>query len=52
MFAHLLPNTRGVLAVSTAFLIPKIIITEAILGYLGLGLQPSTDLTNRWRPSR
>jgi oligopeptide transport system permease protein len=43
MRRHLLPNTVGVLVVSAAFLIPGLIITEAILGYLGLGLRPATD---------
>lgn len=43
MRKHLLPNTLGVLIVSAAFLIPGLIITEAILGYLGLGLRPATD---------
>ena len=43
MSRHLLPNTVGVLVVSAAFLIPGLIITEAILGYLGLGLRPATD---------
>lgn len=43
MVSHLLPNTMGVLVVSTAFLIPNMIITEAVLGYLGLGLRPATD---------
>lgn len=43
MFRHLLPNTIGVLVVATAFRIPGLIITEAILGYLGLGLRPATD---------
>jgi ABC-type dipeptide/oligopeptide/nickel transport system permease subunit len=43
MKRHLLPNTVGVLVVSAAFLIPSLIITEAILGYLGLGLRPATD---------
>lgn len=43
MFRHLLPNTVGVLVVSAAFLIPGLIITEAILGYLGLGLRPATN---------
>jgi oligopeptide transport system permease protein len=43
MRKHLLPNTMGVLIVSAAFLIPSMIITEAILGYLGLGLRPATD---------
>lgn len=43
MFRHLLPNTVGVLVVAAAFQIPGLIITEAILGYLGLGLRPATD---------
>ena len=43
MTRHILPNSMGVIIVSMAFLIPGAIITEAILGYLGLGLRPSTD---------
>ena len=43
MWRHLLPNCMGVIIVYTAFRIPALIITEAILGYLGLGLRPSTD---------
>lgn len=43
MLKHLLPNTVGVLAVAAAFLVPGMIITEAVLGYLGLGLRPATD---------
>jgi oligopeptide transport system permease protein len=33
----------GPIIVLTAFLIPQLIITEAILGYLGLGLKPTTN---------
>jgi oligopeptide transport system permease protein len=43
MSHHLLPNTLGVIIVYTAFRIPGLIITEAILGYLGIGLRPATD---------
>jgi len=43
MVRHLLPNSLGPIIVSTAFRIPGLIITEAILGYLGLGLRPATD---------
>jgi oligopeptide transport system permease protein len=43
MFRHILPNCLGPLIVSAAFSIPNMIITEAVLGYLGLGLRPSTD---------
>jgi oligopeptide transport system permease protein len=43
MFRHILPNSLGPLIIITAFTIPGLIITEAILGYLGLGLRPATD---------
>jgi oligopeptide transport system permease protein len=43
MFRHILPNCLSPIIVSTAFRIPGMIITEATLGYLGLGLRPGTD---------
>ena len=43
MSRHLLPNVLGPLIVLAAFQIPQLIIFEAILGYLGLGLKPTTD---------
>lgn len=43
MFRHILPNCIGVIVVYAAFRIPGLIITEAILGYLGVGLRPATD---------
>jgi ABC-type dipeptide/oligopeptide/nickel transport system permease subunit len=43
MSRHILPNSLGPLIVSAAFNIPGLIITEAILGYLGIGLRPATD---------
>ncbi len=43
MTRHILPNCLSPLIVSAAFQIPGLIITEAILGYLGVGLRPSTD---------
>ena len=46
MFRHILPNCLSPLIVSAAFMIPGLIITEAILGYLGVGLRPSTDSTD------
>ncbi|MBI3160964.1 MAG: ABC transporter permease [Chloroflexi bacterium] len=46
MFRHILPNSLGPLIVSAAFTMPGLIITEAILGYLGVGLPPSTDPTD------
>lgn len=44
MTKHILPNSLGPLIVASAFLVPNLIITEAILGYLGLGLRPATSL--------
>jgi oligopeptide transport system permease protein len=43
MFRHILPNSLGPIIITAAFTIPGMIITEAILGYLGLGLRPATD---------
>jgi ABC-type dipeptide/oligopeptide/nickel transport system permease subunit len=43
MFNHILPNCLSPIIVLTAFRIPGMIITEATLGYLGLGLRPGTD---------
>ncbi len=43
MFRHLLPNTISPLVVWAAFAIPRMIIAEAVLGYLGIGLKPTTD---------
>lgn len=45
MYKHILPNTLGPIIVVTAMGIPGMIITEATLGYLGLGMRPSTDPT-------
>jgi len=46
MFRHILPNSLGPLIVSAAFSIPNLIIAEAILGYLGVGLRPATNSTD------
>jgi len=43
MSHHLLPNILGIIIVYTAFRIPALIITEAILGYLGIGMRPATN---------
>jgi ABC-type dipeptide/oligopeptide/nickel transport system permease subunit len=43
MFRHILPNSMGPIIIIAATSIPGMIITEAILGYLGLGLRPSTN---------
>jgi len=38
---HIFPNSLSIIIVWSAFAIPRFIITEAILGYIGLGLKPS-----------
>lgn len=43
MFRHILPNSLGPIIILMAMAIPGYIITEATLGYLGLGLIPSTN---------
>ncbi len=43
MFKHILPNSLGPIIIVAALAIPALIITEATLGYLGLGLRPPTD---------
>jgi oligopeptide transport system permease protein len=42
IFSHLLPNVIGPLIVVEAMAIPGYIFTEAILSYLGLGINPPT----------
>ncbi len=43
MLRHILPNALSPLIVWMAFAIPRMIIVEAILGYLGIGLRPATN---------
>jgi oligopeptide transport system permease protein len=46
MWRHILPNSLSPIIILAALTVPGMIITEAILGYLGLGLRPSTDPTS------
>jgi oligopeptide transport system permease protein len=43
MLRHILPNIIGPIVVWVAFRIPGMIIAEATLGYLGIGLRPASD---------
>ena len=43
MSRHILPNCLSPLVVWMAFAIPRMIIIEAVLGYLGIGLRPATN---------
>ncbi len=38
LFTHLLPNSMGPIIVSTAFLVPSAIFSEAFLSFLGIGI--------------
>ncbi len=40
VFAHIVPNTLGPVIVYTTLTIPAIILQEAFLSFLGLGVQP------------
>ena len=41
---HVLPNALGPVIVAAAFIAPGAIISEAILGYLGIGIRPDVRL--------
>ncbi|MBI3536752.1 MAG: ABC transporter permease [Chloroflexi bacterium] len=43
MTRHLFPNSLAPIIVSAAFLVPQAILTEAILGFIGVGIRPATD---------
>lgn len=43
MLRHLLPNSLGPIIVMGAFLVPKAIVSEAALGFIGLGIRPASD---------
>lgn len=42
LIQHLLPNVLGVILVSLSFAIPSVILTEAFLSFIGLGVVPPT----------
>lgn len=41
---HVLPNALGPVIVAAAFIAPGAIVSEAILGYLGIGIRPDVSL--------
>jgi oligopeptide transport system permease protein len=43
MFRHILPNSLSPIIINAAFTVPAMIITEATLGFLGLGMRPTTN---------
>lgn len=42
IFSHILPNAMGPIIVAATLLIGSVILSEAALSYLGLGIQPPT----------
>ncbi|MFT4008550.1 MAG: ABC transporter permease [Nocardioidaceae bacterium] len=42
MFVDILPNVMATVVIYTSLLVPVVILTQAALSYLGLGLQPPT----------
>ncbi|MGB8645602.1 MAG: ABC transporter permease [Anaerolineae bacterium] len=43
MMSHIFPNALAPLIVAAAFIVPNAILTEALLGFLGVGVRPTTD---------
>ncbi|PDW00026.1 ABC transporter permease [Candidatus Chloroploca asiatica] len=43
---HILPNTLAPIIVAVSFSIPSLILAEAILTFLGVGMRPSVDPAN------
>lgn len=43
MLRHILPNSLAPIIVAAAFIVPAAILSEAILGYLGVGIRPTAD---------
>ncbi|HNT54515.1 MAG TPA: ABC transporter permease [Anaerolineaceae bacterium] len=46
MFKHIMPNALGPIIIMGAMTVPGMIITEATLGFLGLGMRPASDPNN------
>jgi oligopeptide transport system permease protein len=43
---HILPNSLAPIIVAAAFIVPGAIVTEAVLSFLGIGIQPSISASN------
>lgn len=51
MLGHILPNSLAPIIVVAAFLVPQAILTEAFLGFIGLGIRPASDPTAMFQTS-
>ncbi len=45
MMRHILPNSLSVMVVWAALAIPAFVLTETVLGFLGVGLKPALELS-------
>lgn len=45
---HILPNAMGIVVVWAALAMPRMIIAEATLAYLGLGMKPVSQMTDSY----
>ncbi len=45
MMRHILPNSLSVMVVWAALAIPAFVLTETVLGFLGVGLRPALELS-------
>ena len=50
MLRHLLPNSLAPILVAATFRVPQSILLEAILGFIGVGVRPSTDQVHSSSP--
>jgi oligopeptide transport system permease protein len=48
IFKHILPNALGIIVVWAALAMPRMIIAEATLAYLGLGMKPVSSMTDSY----
>ena len=48
IFKHILPNALGIIVVWAALAMPRMIIAEATLAYLGLGMKPVSSMNDSY----
>lgn len=47
LFTHILPNVSGAFVTQAAIVLPRCIVTESVLSFLGLGVEPDTPTWGR-----
>lgn len=48
LFKHIMPNALGIIVVWAALAMPRMIIAEATLAYLGLGMKPVSSMSDSY----